>query len=206
MANFTTAISEGFKARRSFYQLTNESTISDSRIEELLSAVVLHTPSPFNAQSARVVLLLKDDHQKLWDIAREEASATVPPEIFQNLYSPRITMYRAAYGTALFYEDPAPLKVMEEKWPMLKDKFPQWSEHSSGMHQYAAWTLLEAEGLGCNLQHYTPMLDARISKEWNVPPEWSLKAQLVFGKPVGDGGLREKTFEPLEKRIFVHGQ
>lgn len=99
MANFTTAISEGFKARRSFYQLTNESTISDSRIEELLSAVVLHTPSPFNAQSARVVLLLKDDHQKLWDIAREEASATVPPEIFQNLYSPRITMYRAAYGT-----------------------------------------------------------------------------------------------------------
>ncbi|OJD14894.1 hypothetical protein AJ78_04810 [Emergomyces pasteurianus Ep9510] len=206
MATLTAALCEGFKGRRSIYQLTNESTISDARIEELLSAVLLHTPSSFNSQSARIVLLLKDDHQKLWDIAREEASATLPPDIYQNLYNPRITLYRAAYGSALFYEDPAPLKAMQEKLPILKDKFPQWSEHSSGMHQYAAWTLFEAEGLGCNLQHYTPILDARISKEWNVPPEWSLKAQLVFGKPVGDGGIREKTFEPLEKRIFVHGR
>lgn len=25
----------------------------------------------------------------------------------------------------LFYEDPAPLKPLEEKWPMLIDKFPE---------------------------------------------------------------------------------
>lgn len=30
------------------------------------------------------------------------------------------------------------------------------------------WTLLEAEGLGCNLQHYNPMIDARISEQQNV--------------------------------------
>lgn len=69
---------------------------------------------------------------------------------------------------------------------------------------FLAWTLLEAEGLGCSLQHYNPMLDARIAEQWKVPTEWSLKAQLVFGKPAGVP--REKTFEPLEKRLFVHGK
>ncbi|XHG07134.1 hypothetical protein AWENTII_010293 [Aspergillus wentii] len=66
------------------------------------------------------------------------------------------------------------------------------------------WTLLEAEGLGCNLQHYSPMLDEPVSKHWNVPKEWNLKAQLVFGKPVGPP--KEKTFEPLSQRLFVHGK
>jgi predicted oxidoreductase (fatty acid repression mutant protein) len=48
------------------------------------------------------------------------------------------------------------------------------------------------------------MIDARVAEEWNLPVEWSLKAQLVFGKPTGPP--REKTFEPLEKRIFIHGK
>lgn len=68
----------------------------------------------------------------------------------------------------------------------------------------SVWTLLEAQGLGCNLQHYSPMIDARVSEQWNIPLEWSLKSQLVFGKPTGSP--REKTFESLEKRVFVHGK
>ena len=67
-----------------------------------------------------------------------------------------------------------------------------------------AWTLLEAEGLGANLQHYNPMLEARAAKEWNVPLDWRLKAQLVFGTPAGPP--KEKVFEPVENRLFVHGK
>ena len=47
------------------------------------------------------------------------------------------------------------------------------------MHQFAAWTALEAEGLGANLQHYSPLPDQKASETWNIPLEWSLKAQLV---------------------------
>ena len=65
------------------------------------------------------------------------------------------------------------------------------------------WTALEAEGLGANLQHYNPLIDAKIASTWNVPQTWSLKGQLVFGKPVGQPG--EKSFKPLEERVFVHG-
>lgn len=107
----------------------------------------MHTPSPFNTQTARTVVLLKDEHERLWDIALEVATATVPPEQLEGLYKPRIAGFRAGYGTVstprnylylrdnllimmclvqvLFYEDPAPLKPLEEKWPMLIDKFPE---------------------------------------------------------------------------------
>ncbi|KAJ5115804.1 hypothetical protein N7456_000152 [Penicillium angulare] len=204
MTNLASSLIEGFKGRRSIYALTNESTISDARIEELLSEVAINTPSAFNSQTARIVVLLKEDHEKLWDMARDIAKATVPAEIFEKLYAPRTAMFRAAYGTVLFYEDPAPLQPLKEKWPMLENQFPEWSNHSSGMHQYAAWTLLEAEGLGCSLQHYSPLIDAGVSEKWNVPTEWSLKAQLVFGKPIGPP--KEKTAEPLSTRLFVHGK
>ena len=65
------------------------------------------------------------------------------------------------------------------------------------------WTALDAEGLGANLQHYNPLIDERVSKEWNVPLDWSLKGQLVFGTPAGKP--KDKTFKPVEERVFVHG-
>ena len=72
------------------------------------------------------------------------------------------------------------------------------------MLQYAIWTMLTAEGLGVNLQHYNPMVDAVAAKEWNIPAEWSLKAQMVFGKPAGSR-IMEKTFDPVEDRMKVYG-
>lgn len=37
----------------------------------------------------------------------------------------------------MFYEDPAVFKPLEAKMPMLIDKFPEWSDHASGMSQLA---------------------------------------------------------------------
>lgn len=69
------------------------------------------------------------------------------------------------------------------------------------MHQYVLWSALEAEGLGVNLQHYNPLIDTRLETLYDVPPTWSLKAQMVFGKPTakGNGEPNEgKTFKPVE--------
>lgn len=66
-----------------------------------------------------------------------------------------------------------------------------------------AWTALEAEGLGANLQHFNfhPGIAAEVISAYGLPETWKLKAQLVFGKPTA--GPLEKTFEPIEKRVFV---
>ena len=82
------------------------------------------------------------------------------------------------------------------------------SDHSSGIHQFIAWTALELEGLGANLQHYNFMPDfvEAVRKEWDIPDTWTLHAQLVFGTP--QNGLersKERTYLPLEDRVKVHG-
>jgi predicted oxidoreductase (fatty acid repression mutant protein) len=64
----------------------------------------------------------------------------------------------------------------------------------------AVWVALEAEGLGANLQHYNSLIDEKVASEWKLDGEnWSLKAQLVFGKPSGTPA--EKVFQPLEDRV-----
>ena len=76
------------------------------------------------------------------------------------------------------------------------------------MHQFIAWTALEVEGLGCNLQHYNfmPEFSQQVLKEWNLPESWTLQSQLVFGTPAN--GLvrsRQRTYEPLEERVKIIG-
>jgi len=43
--------------------------------------------------------------------------------------------------------------------------------------------------------------------QWGVPAEWALTAQLVFGGEAegARAGLPTKSEEPIEKRLFVHG-
>jgi predicted oxidoreductase (fatty acid repression mutant protein) len=92
---------------------------------------------------------------------------------------------------------------MQEKFPLYADKFRDWAIHSDGMAQHITWTALEAEGLGANLQHYNPLMDAGVQKTWNVPEDWELTAQMVFGTPTGEAG--EKQFDKLEERLKVYG-
>jgi len=46
------------KERRSYYAISKEQVTPDERIEEIVGEAVKHVPSPFNSQSARVVVLL----------------------------------------------------------------------------------------------------------------------------------------------------
>ena len=71
------------------------------------------------------------------------------------------------------------------------------------MHQFTIWTALEAEGLGCNLQHYSPLIDAKVAERWDVPKDWVLNAQLVFGTPAAPAG--DKTFMDVGERFKVFG-
>lgn len=127
---------DAVKARRTYYQLSHESTIPDSKIVELVRETIKHTPSSFNSQSARIVVLLGDDHTKLWEeIVKPAVKAVAPPEAWAGSEQ-RLNGFKAGYGTILFYEDPADVAKLQEQFPLYADKFPQWSEHTSAMHQY----------------------------------------------------------------------
>ncbi len=94
----TTSFAEAVKARRTYYALTNESTIPDSRIQEIVKDAILHTPSAFNSQTSRAVVLLGEEHVKTWDIIAEVYKQQLPEEKF-NRANERFKGFRAAYGT-----------------------------------------------------------------------------------------------------------
>ncbi|KAJ6072616.1 hypothetical protein N7467_010701 [Penicillium canescens] len=197
--------------RRTIYKLGKASPVQDvdSKIEELVNEAILYVPSSFNTQSTRLVVLLHGEHDKLWDIAIEAfgglvKSGKVSQEMWENQTLPKLKGFQAAYGTVLFFEDPAHIKPFQEKFPPFKDYFASWADHSNAMHQYFLWTGLEALGFGANLQHYNPLIDAGVAKQWNLPSEWRLVAQMVFGSP--EAGPGEKVQKPVEDRVKIFGK
>ena len=95
---------ETVKNRRTYYALSNESTISDARIQEIVKDAVLHTPSAFNSQTSRVVLLLGDEHKKMWDLTTEVYKQSLPEDKF-NHANQRFQMFKGAYGTVSYLAD-----------------------------------------------------------------------------------------------------
>lgn len=85
-------------ARRTIYAISDASPIPDSRIEEIVTKAIKYIPSTFNVQSARAVILLKDEHKKFWDTADEFVKASLPEAVHQSL-APRIAGFRAGYGS-----------------------------------------------------------------------------------------------------------
>ncbi len=69
---------QAIKDRRSYYAISKESVISDQRIEELVEFAVKHTPSSFNSQTSRVLILLKEQHDKFWELTTETLKKNRP--------------------------------------------------------------------------------------------------------------------------------
>ena len=116
----STAFLQAVEARHSYYNLTPESPIPDSKIEEIVKATVLHSPSTMNVQSARAVILFREKHQKFWEIAGSGLAQMPIPEAAKEDLLGKVKLFGAAYGTVLWYEDQATLDGLEEKHPAVK--------------------------------------------------------------------------------------
>jgi uncharacterized protein len=192
--DFYTALKE----RRSIYGINKDVQVSDERIKEIIEFAVQHTPSAFNNQTARLVVLFGEAHNKLWDITTETLKKVVGDGDFSSTQQ-KMDSFKAGYGTVLFFEDEAVIKSFQEQFALYANNFPIWSNQASGMHQLVVWTALDAEGLGATLQHYNPLIDDEVKKEWNIPDNWKLIAQMPFGNPTSPAG--EKGFQSLEDRV-----
>ena len=110
--------------RISCYNLANTSPISDARIHEIINTTVKHAPSTFNVQSARAVILLKRDHEKLWDIG-DACLKKAMPEAAYTALAPKVQGLRAGYGSVLWFEDRATFNALTEKNPAIAQVVPQ---------------------------------------------------------------------------------
>ncbi len=196
MQDFYNAIKE----RRSIYNLSDKSTISDEKIIELVENALLNTPSSFNSQSSRVAILFNDNHKKLWDIVNDSLKAIVPAEKFAPTES-KIKSFSLGYGTILYFEDMEVVSKLQQSFPTYKDNFPIWSNQTSGILQYIVWTSLAVEKMGASLQHYNPIIDDKVKEVFNIPNNWKLIAQMPFG--VATKKANDKTYLSLKERMKI---
>ena len=189
------------KKRRTQYALGKNLPISETQVDALIRDAIRLSPSSFNSQSSRAVVLFGKESDKFWNIASEALRAVVPAADFQAT-SKKLDSFASGAGTGLFYEDHEPVKALQANFPLYAHNFPIWSEHSTGMAQLAVWTALADAGIGASLQHYHPLVDADVAKTWNIPASWELKAQMPFGS--NEAGFAEKTFIDDELRFRTH--
>ncbi len=185
------AFLDQIKQRRSIYAIGNNVSLDQTEVENTIKEAVRHSPSSFNSQTSRVVILFGESHQNFWNIVRDTLKKIVPADAFEGTNN-KINSFAAGYGTALFYEDQEVVKELQAQFPLYADNFPVWSEHSSAIAQFATWTALAEKNIGASLQHYNPIIDDEVAIAFDVPSNWMLRAQLVFGSIEAPAG--EKTF------------
>lgn len=192
---------EALEHRRSYYSIGSDSPVLDEEVVHIVRTAVKNVPSAFNSQSTRIVLLLGDEHKKLWDIVKSTLKQRIPSDAFAKTEAKIDGCFAAGHGTVLYFEDTAVVKNLQEAFPSYAENFPTWSQHTSAMHQFAIWTMLEDAGLGASLQHYNPLIDEEVRRTWSLPGSWMLIAEMPFGTSTAEPG--EKEFGELSERIKI---
>ena len=197
MSEFLNAL----KKRRSIYVLGDNLSQTTEEIFSLVKEIVKESPTSFNSQTQRVILLTGEAHKKLWNLTEETLKSVTPVEAFPNTQA-KLQGFAKGAGTILFFEDQDVVKSLQEQFELYANNFPIWSEQASGLTQANVWTALAQENIGANLQHYNPLIDEQVAKEWDIPSQWKLRAQLVFGSIEAPAGEKEYMDDSARFRQF----
>ena len=173
---------------KSLAKFAEKGAISQADAGALIQEAIRQAPSAFNSQSSRAVILFSAESVTFWELVKDALRPMVPAESF-GATEKKLDSFAAGAGTVLFYEDQDVVKGLQQQFAAYADNFPIWSEHSTGIAQFAVWTALAEAGIGASLQHYNPVVDDAAQKEWDIPASWKLRAQMPFGSneaPIGD--------------------
>ena len=197
-------MSQGFNAlaekRRTIYALGPALPLAEDDVIALIQTAIRNSPSAFNSQSSRALILLGEQHKHFWSLTKEQLRKRVPADAFAAT-DKKIDSFAAAAGSVLFFEDQQVVSELQQQFAAYADNFPVWSEQSSGIAQYAVWLALADKGIGANLQHYNPLVDDDVRQTWNIPASWTLRAQMNFGSVEAPAG--EKGYIDDKQRFIV---
>lgn len=197
LENFQNAIEK----RRTIYSLDQEVSISDNEVEDIIEHAIKHVPSSFNSQSTRIVLLLNDNHNKFWEITKQELKNAMGPDRDFQATSDKVDNFKHSHGTILFFEDQDVIEGLQNQMPNYAENFAVWSSQTNAMHQFSIWTALSTVDVGASLQHYNPLVDVAVSEAFEIPKTWKLVAQMPFGNIRDEAG--DKEFHDISKRFLT---
>lgn len=191
---------DSLSRRRSVYGLGHAASVSDSCLVDTVESCVMHCPTPFNVQSARVAILFKEHHKEFWQMVEKEVLQLTSGDK-RAAAKEKIAAFANAYGTILFFEDKEALKNLKKKFPLYAKNMRLWTQQANGMLQYMIWQALAENEIGASLQHYNELVTDKLYAWLDLPKHWELVAQMVFGSIEKEPA--RKTFLPLEERIKI---
>jgi len=190
--------------RRSIYALGQNIDLTEAEVSELIFKTIKETPSAFNGQGSRAVILFGEANNTLWnDITASALKPLTPAEYFPNTQA-KLASFAGGVGTILFFEDQDIIKGFQENVPLYAENFPVWAEQSNGMAQYATWMALAEQNIGANLQHYNPVIDEAVAAKWKIPSNWKLRAQMPFGSIENPADAKE--YATVEDRFTTYNK
>lgn len=187
------SIIESLEKRRTYYSINKELPVSQDQVVDVIRKVTELVPDAFNMKSAKVVVALGEKHDLLWDEIYNVFDGAVPRE--------KIDSFKAGAGTVLFFYDENIVKSLQEQFAPYAENFPVWANQANGMLQISIWAALRELEIGASLQHYNPVIDAKVRELFDVPSEYKLLAQMPFGG-IGDEP-QPKEFDTTGSRVTV---
>lgn len=187
------SIVNSLKERRSYYNISKKLPVDENKVIELIEEATEFTPDAFNMKSARVVVALGEQQDKLWDGIFDVFGGKVPIE--------KIDSFKSGAGTILYFYDESIVKGLQEKFPDYANNFPIWANQANGMLQSNIWVGLRELGIGASIQHYNPVIDEVVKKLFDVPESYILVAQMPFGGIVEQPA--EKAKENISDRVVI---
>lgn len=182
--------------RRSIYALGDQLTNSPEEIYDLIITAIKNSPTAFNSQTVRAVVLFGKSSDKVWDIVEVALKEVVKdPQAFAKTQQ-KIASFRVGFGTVLFLTETDTVHELEKQFPAYADNFADWAEQGIGGAQQAVWTALAEQQIGASLQHYNPLIDDAIHQAFNLPDSWQLRAEMPFGSieaPAGNKDFRDDS-------------
>ena len=83
------------------------------------------------------------------------------------------------------------------------ENFPVWANQANGMLQLAVWAALRELNIGASLQHYNPVIDNEVKRQFHVPDQYRIVAQMPFGGIAEEPATKE--WEYIDQRVRVLG-
>lgn len=178
---------DALEKRRSVYALNKQLPLSDEEVVDIVKRATALTPDAFNMKSAHAIVVMGKKHDELWDAIYDAFGGKVSRE--------KIDGFKAGAGTVLFYINQNKVHALQEQFVSYAANFPIWANQANGMLQSNVWSAFAEKGIGANLQHYNPVIDSTLAEMFDVPEDFTLVAQMVFGgiaaapddKPADDG-------------------
>ncbi|KAG0658203.1 putative nitroreductase [Maudiozyma exigua] len=187
------SILKSVAARRTVYALKPEfpANFKLADLQATVQAIIKDTPSAFNSQGNRAVILTGETHKSVWDSVVNSIDS---PDGKKRPASVR----DEAVSSIIFFTDDKVTETLQEQFPAFASAFPSFADHSSGAAQITTWAAITESGLGGHLQHYNGYVKAALGDK--IPQNWTVQAQLCVGVPATPAG--EKTYIENPVKIF----